>query len=70
MFCKLFVANYNLVGNGATSVVVRAKDEIKSRRVAIKKIKDVFSDADTARRALRELRLQRNLHDHPNVSYL
>lgn len=67
-FCKSTRVNYNPVGNGATSVVVQARDELKNRKVAIKKIKNIFSDRDAARRALRELRIQRSLHDHPNVS--
>jgi serine/threonine protein kinase len=58
-----------LVGNGATSVVVKALDTVKNRHVAIKKVKHVMYHRDIARRTLREIRLQRLLQQHENVSY-
>jgi hypothetical protein len=56
------------VGNGATSVVCKAalRDD-REQKCAIKKIKMVFQYPDYARRALRELRLQRFLSQHPYV---
>jgi serine/threonine protein kinase len=56
------------VGNGATSVVIQAEDIIKHRKVAIKKVNYVFDHKEYSRRALREIRLQRNLKNHNNVS--
>lgn len=53
------------MGNGASSVVIKAFDTKKERMVAIKKIKHVFFNTDTAKRALRELRIQRSLRNHP-----
>jgi len=60
---------YLLVGNGATSVVVKAvKASEKNKTVAIKKISKVFDHTAFAHRAMRELRILRLLGDHDNVN--
>ena len=56
------------VGDGATSVVVKAcKDKDIEKTVAIKKLKRVFDHTAFAHRAMRELRILRCLAGHENV---
>ena len=57
-----------IVGDGATSVVVKAcrNKDIKDA-VAIKKVKRVFDHTAFAHRAMRELRILRCLGQHDNV---
>jgi hypothetical protein len=58
-----------LVGDGATSVVVKAcRNKDLNDSVAIKKVKRVFEHTAFAHRAMRELRLLRCLGFHENVS--
>jgi len=54
------------IGEGAYGVVVSAQDETTQEKVAIKKIENAFENMTFARRALRELRILRQL-DHENV---
>ena len=57
------------VGDGATSVVVKAcRNKDINDSVAIKKVKRVFEHTAFAHRAMRELRLLRCLGSHDNVS--
>lgn len=54
-----------IVGNGATSVVIKASlREDENKIFAIKKIKNVFEHTTFAHRAMREIRLLRCLGDH------
>ena len=56
------------VGDGATSVVVKAcRNKDINDSVAIKKVKRVFDHNSFAHRAMRELRLLRCLGSHDNV---
>jgi len=56
------------VGDGATSVVVKAcRNKDINDAVAIKKVKRVFEHTAFAHRAMRELRLLRCLGHHENV---
>lgn len=55
-----------LIGQGAYSVVARATDVRTGEPVAIKRIAEVFYDAQEAKKVLREIRLLRDFH-HPNV---
>jgi serine/threonine protein kinase len=58
------------VGDGATSVVVKAcRNKDINDAVAIKKVKRVFEHTAFAHRAMRELRLLRCLGNHENVSF-
>jgi len=54
------------LGNGATSVVIEV--EHKGKSYAIKKLLHCFEHPEYAKRTLRELKIQRKLHRHPNVS--
>ncbi len=60
----------DLVGSGATSVVVKAQAQGSKKFVAIKKIKRVFEHTAFAQRAMRELKILRCLGSHENVSDL
>ena len=55
-----------LIGSGAYSVVARATDTKTGEPVAIKRIAEVFYDAQEAKKVLREIRLLRDFH-HSNV---
>lgn len=55
-----------LIGSGAYSVVARARDKASNEFVAIKRIAEVFYDAQEAKKVLREIRLLRDFR-HPNV---
>ena len=59
-------ADVKLIGSGAYSVVARATDTRTNEPVAIKRIAEVFYDAQEAKKVLREIRLLRDFH-HPNV---
>jgi len=58
--------NVKLIGSGAYSVVARAVETATGETVAIKRISEVFYDAQEAKKVLREIRLLRDFH-HPNV---
>jgi mitogen-activated protein kinase 1/3 len=47
-------------------MVVSCTDTLTGKKVAIKKISDVFDDHTTAKRILREVRLMRSIN-HPNI---
>jgi len=55
-----------LIGSGAYSVVAKATDTRSNEPVAIKRIAEVFYDAQEAKKVLREIRLLRDFK-HPNV---
>jgi len=55
-----------LIGSGAYSVVARATDAQTGTPVAIKRIAEVFYDAQEAKKVLREIRLLRDF-SHPNI---
>jgi precorrin-6B methylase 2 len=56
------------VGDGATSVVVKAyRNHDRKDVVAIKKVKRVFEHTAFAHRAMRELRILRCIKGHENV---
>jgi len=55
-----------LIGSGAYSVVARATEQKTGQNVAIKRIAEVFYDAQEAKKVLREIRLLRDFR-HPNV---
>ena len=55
-----------MIGSGAYSVVARAIEERSGQMVAIKRIAEVFYDAQEAKKVLREIRLLRDFA-HPNV---
>lgn len=58
------------IGGGAYGFVCSAVDTIEKRRVAIKKVKDVFKDLIDAKRILRELKLLRHLGGHENIIWI
>jgi len=60
-------ANLDMVGSGACGVVCSARDHITNDSVAVKKIQDVFYDATSAKRTLRELRILRTMPGHNNI---
>ena len=59
-------SDLKLIGSGAYSVVARARDTQTDEIVAIKRIAEVFYDAQEAKKVLREIRLLRDFA-HPNV---
>lgn len=63
-----FLTQIIIVGDGATSVVVKAcRGKDVNDTVAIKKVKRVFDHTAFAHRAMRELRILRCLAGHDNV---
>ncbi|CAM9846176.1 unnamed protein product, partial [Discosporangium mesarthrocarpum] len=59
--------NLKPIGDGAYGFVCAADDQITGKRVAIKKVKDIFRHAGDAKRVLRELKLLRHFRPHENV---
>jgi len=57
----------SIVGKGSYGVVISAMDTKANCKVAIKRIKPYAGDEWEARHTLREVRLMRLLHKHPNV---
>lgn len=55
------------LGRGSSGVVVSAHDTLTGRKVAVKKIPNVFDDLDRAKRCLREVRLVRHFGRHHHV---
>lgn len=55
------------VGKGSYGVVCSAKDSLRKTDVAIKKIAPMSTDAFSAKRVLREIRLMRHLGTHENI---
>ena len=55
------------MGKGSYGVVISAMDSKTNSKVAIKRIKPYAGDEWEARHTLREIRLMRLLHRHPNV---
>jgi len=59
--------NLSPCGDGSYGLVASALDTISGRTVAIKKIKDTFSDLIDAKRILREIKLLRQFNAHENI---
>jgi mitogen-activated protein kinase 1/3 len=59
--------NLKPIGDGAYGFVASAYDAVSGHKVAIKKIKNIFSDLIDAKRILRELKLLRHLRSHENI---
>ena len=59
--------NLRPCGDGSYGFVASAEDTITGEKVAIKKIKDAFSDSVDAKRILRELKLLRHFNSHENI---
>ncbi|OAO16009.1 mitogen-activated protein kinase [Blastocystis sp. ATCC 50177/Nand II] len=59
--------NLKVIGSGSYGVVCSADDVIAGRRVAIKKIGNLFQDIVDAKRVLREIKMLRHLGWHENV---
>lgn len=55
-----------VVGFGAYGIVVSAKDELTEKKVAIKKIQNVFKDVGDCKRVLREVKLMK-FAQHENL---
>lgn len=60
-------SNLRPIGGGSYGVVCAADDKVTGRRVAIKKIANVFSDLVDAKRILREIKLLRHFGRHENI---
>lgn len=58
------------IASGAYGNVVSAQDNVSNRKVAIKKVKDVFRNLTDAKRILRELKLLRHLGGHENIIWI
>ncbi|KAA0166865.1 hypothetical protein FNF31_01240 [Cafeteria roenbergensis] len=58
------------IGGGAYGFVCAATDTVSKRRVAIKKIRDVFRDLVDGKRILREIKLLRHLGGHQNIIWI
>jgi mitogen-activated protein kinase 1/3 len=56
-----------LLGKGSYGSVVEAIDHLKNQRVAIKKINNIFEVFENAKRIYREIRILRELGNHPNI---
>ena len=54
-------------GDGSYGFVASALDTVTGENVAIKNIKDAFSDNIDAKRILRELKLLRHFNSHENI---
>jgi mitogen-activated protein kinase 1/3 len=59
--------NLKPCGDGSYGFVASADDAVTGGKVAIKKIKDAFSDSVDAKRILRELKLLRHFNSHENI---
>ncbi|RYY31770.1 hypothetical protein EON62_06230 [archaeon] len=62
--------NLKFIGGGAYGSVAAAEDTLTGRKVAIKKVADVFRDLGDAKRILRELKLLRHLGGHENIIWI
>lgn len=58
---------HKVLGHGAYGVVCKATDNLLGRNVAIKKVSQIGSTILIAKRTLRELKLLRHFHGHPNI---
>ena len=59
-----------MIGAGAYGLVCKATDTVTGEEVAIKKVRDVFTDLVDAKRILRELKLLMHLGKHPNIVHI
>ncbi|CAM9113862.1 unnamed protein product, partial [Ectocarpus fasciculatus] len=59
--------NLKPIGDGSYGLVASALDTVTGNKVAIKKIKDAFSDLVDAKRILRELKLLGHFNAHENI---
>ena len=57
-----YVVEDAIIGRGAYGTVAAAIDTATGRRVAIKRVKNVFACPETAKHAIREIKLHRVLH--------
>eukprot|EP01138_Halocafeteria_seosinensis_P004004 gb/GECG01004093.1/.p1 GENE.gb/GECG01004093.1/~~gb/GECG01004093.1/.p1 ORF type:complete len:277 (+),score=16.96 gb/GECG01004093.1/:1-831(+) len=55
---------------GANGLVAKANDLVTGRKVAIKKITNVFRDGVQVKRILRELKLLRHFREHDNITHI
>jgi len=59
--------NLRPIGDGSYGFVASAVDTVTGNNVAIKKIKDAFSDLIDAKRILREIKLLKHFNTHENI---
>lgn len=59
--------NLRIIGTGSYGIVCSAEDTFKKRKVAIKKIANLFSNIYDAKRILREIEVNYFLRHHENV---
>jgi len=59
--------NLKPIGDGSYGFVASATDTTARRKVAIKKVKDVFADVVDAKRILREIKLLNHFDIHENI---
>ena len=62
--------NLKMIGAGAYGLVCKATDTVTGEEVAIKKVRDVFTDLVDAKRILRELKLLMHLGKHANIVHI
>ena len=62
--------NLKMIGAGAYGLVCKALDTVTGEEVAIKKVRDVFTDLVDAKRILRELKLLMHLGKHSNIVHI
>ncbi|EDQ92556.1 uncharacterized protein MONBRDRAFT_13771 [Monosiga brevicollis MX1] len=56
-----------VIGSGAYGMVCSALDSVSRKKVAIKKISSAFTMIQVAKRTLREIKLLKHFHAHPNI---
>lgn len=61
---------YKVLGAGAYGTVISALDTKQNRKIAIKKITNVFRDLTDAKRILRELALLKTIKGHENLIWI
>jgi len=59
-----------LLGRGSYGIVVLAEHVPSGKKVAIKKLQEIFECAADAKRITREILLQRLMSTHPNITAL
>ena len=62
--------NLKMIGAGAYGLVCKATDTVTGEEVAIKKVRDVFTDLVDAKRILRELKLLMHLGNITNIVHI
>lgn len=56
-----------VLGRGSSGLVISAQDQVLKKKMALKKIHNVFDDLDRAKRCLREVKLMRHFNRHHHV---